>query len=938
MKKILFVFISLLISAGGYYGIKHMTSEGAIEGEKATKAYDSFTTGLAIGNKKDKYARFSWYNDRLRNPQTGKIPSRMGRRELAFAKTLHPNVKAKQAGLEDLEWVQRGPNNIGGRTRAFGVDVNDSNILLAGGISGGIFRSTDAGANWEKVSTINEHQGVVTLVQDTREGYTDNWYYGTGEAYGNSAGDGGAYYFGNGMYKSTDNGLTWQPMGNNSDSPTTFDTEWDVMWRLAVDPSAEGEGEIYAATYDRIYRSDDGGENWSVELGSSTLGSPSYFADVAVTASGVVYATMSSEGQDAGIWRSEDGLNWTEIQPEGLGDVWDRIVIGIDRNFPDQAYFLGVTPNSGKETTNFLYEPERNSFWKYNGESEEWTDLSDNLPIGPYRFDDFNCQGGYDLLVEVKPDDPNVVIIGGTNLYRSTDGFTSMDNTTFIGGYGETTDLPLFELYPNHHPDQHGVTFDPNNPDILYSYHDGGITRVQNIYNEVIEWENLNYGYVTTQFYTVAIDWQGTDNVVIGGLQDNGTRLVDTSSPDDPWVMPFNYDGSFCAIPSHREYMIMSINGGKIVKVKVDAEGFLSEYQRIDPADADPDGYMFINPIAMDPTDNNVLYVPNNNDIWANVNIDIIPFANTFDSTGLNWVQTTIHEEPNTIITAVNTTHQNPSHRVYIGTGKANSQLFAGGGKVYRMDDANGFDPVVTDITTTTLPIGGFVSCMGVNPVDGDEVFVVYSNYEIYSLYRSTDAGESWEKCAGNLEQFSNGGGNGPSLRWINVLPVSEDSTAYYLGTSVGLYATGEINGEDTEWSPVGLDAIGTTVVEMIESRMTDDLIVVGTHGNGVFTANTPADPLPGVEQKPDVISSIQHYPNPLAPAGILNIKFELKKAKRTTLSIYDEIGRLVAKQSYDLQAGAQQLQWQLQDYAKGIYYFSLETDDFKKSKSFIVQ
>ena len=307
-----------------------------------------------------------------------------------------------------------------------------------------------------------------------------------------------------------------------------------------------------------------------------------------------------------------------------------------------------VTPGMGKETFNFRYEPEWNALWKYNyvsgngsGAGGVWTDLSENLPIGPYRFDDFNVQGGYDMVIKVKPNDPNTVFLGGTNLFRSTDGFSSPNNTAFIGGYGEDTDLPLFVLYPNQHPDQHALVFLPSSPNVMISGNDGGIYKTNDNMAASVEWENLNNGYVTTQFYTIAIDKNGTDNVIIGGLQDNGTRFVDTADPTDTWTMPFNYDGAFCAIPSNQDYYLMSVQLGRIVKVKVNDDGLLEEYVRIDPASARPDDYLFINPLMLDPNDENRLYVINGRRIFGNDNISLIPFTNEFDSIPDYWYQIT---------------------------------------------------------------------------------------------------------------------------------------------------------------------------------------------------------------------------------------------------------------------------------------------------------
>ena len=91
-----------------------------------------------------------------------------------------------------------------GRTRVV-VDVTNENIIMAGGVSGGIWKSINKGNSWEKLMSPEMLHNVTCLRQDKRNGKTNTWYYGTGEAYGNSALGNDAYFFGNGIF----NHLQW---------------------------------------------------------------------------------------------------------------------------------------------------------------------------------------------------------------------------------------------------------------------------------------------------------------------------------------------------------------------------------------------------------------------------------------------------------------------------------------------------------------------------------------------------------------------------------------------------------------------------------------------------------------------------------------------------------------------------------------------------------
>ena len=128
--------------------------------------------------------------------------------------------------------------------------------------------------------------------------------------------------------------------------------------------------------------------------------------------------------------------------------------MGINPNNENEVYFFGTTPGSG-HYTKYIGSDDWTSLFKYtylsgngSGAGGQWEDRSANLPNTGTEFDQCAAQGGYDLVVKVQPG-TGTVIIGGTNLWRSTDGFATSNNTTKIGGYKIGTTLPFFELYPN---------------------------------------------------------------------------------------------------------------------------------------------------------------------------------------------------------------------------------------------------------------------------------------------------------------------------------------------------------------------------------------------------------------------------------------------------------------------------------------------------------
>ena len=107
----------------------------------------------------------------------------------------------------------------------------------------------------------------------------------------------------------------------------------------------------------------------------------------------------------------------------------------------------------------------------------------------------------------------------------------------------------------------------------------------------------------------------------------------------------------------------------------------------------------------------------------------------------------------------------------------------------------------------------------------------------LYSLFHSLDGGQNWEKIAGNLEQTPTGGGNGPSCRTAAIIPLG-NSMLYLVGTTVGLFGTADLAGENTIWEQIGHHSIGSTIVEYLTYRPSDGRLIVGTFGNGVYQMN----------------------------------------------------------------------------------------------------
>jgi hypothetical protein len=852
-------------------------------------------------------ARAAWELRRLYDPATGRLPDDIRRKELAYAATLPMRdegaIYAKGSSVAEYGWSGRGPYNIGGRTRALGVDITGEDTIVAAGVSGGFWRSSNRGTSWTHTSLPTQLPTVTSLVQDVRPGKTHIWYAGTGEIIGQSASADGAYYLGDGIFKSIDNGRSWSPLASTTTgTPASFDKRSDFIWRMATDPSKPDTDVVYAAMYDAVGRSSDGGTSWRYYLtGTSTASS---YVDVAVTSRGVVYAALDSRGDKRGIWRSTDGVRYTRITMPDVPTNFNRFVIGVAPSDERTVYFLAETPRTGHLGRNFQGDSVWASLWRYqydsgdgSGTGGRWTNLSANLPSFGSSFGDYNPQSSYDMFVRVQPDDPNVVYIGGTNVYRSTSGFTTPDSTTWIGGY---RDIPidkhvLLKLeYENHHPDLHWLLFSPTDPHAIYTGSDGGVHRSNNGLAPQVEWSSLNNGYMTSQFYTVAIDNATPgSNFILGGLQDNGTWSTSVSDQNAPWVQRGSGDGSYCAVVDGGRTLYVSKQLGRTYRVDLDASGTMTGFARIDPLEGR--GYDFINPFALDPVDQRIVYLLGNAWIWRNSDAAAIPVGTT-DSTAMNWTRlnatrTLLDTVGNQdTISALGVSTAAPAHRVWFGTNH---------GRLYRIDNADTGQPVPVEVTGSGFPKNGngrpaYINNIAVDPENGDIAIVVFSNYAVQSLFMTTDGGQSWTAIGGNLEQQPSGAGNGPSCRWVTMLHRS-NGTLYLVGTSTGIYSTEKINGAATLWWQEGSTTIGNVVVDMIVARPSDGLVVAATHGNGIFATTIaqlgvrePSSPARGG------ISLEANRPNPAR--GSTSIDYTLPEALAdrddVTLILYDMLGR----------------------------------------------
>lgn len=336
-------------------------------------------------------------------------------------KKIRKNTLRGKHQKSSLNWIERGPSNVGGRTRAIIVapDDNTNSTWFVGAASGGIWKSVNRGQSWTNLSDNLSNLAVNALA--ISEANTNILYAGTGESF-----PGGTGMQGSGIWKSTDKGVSWNQLQN------TINANFAYINRLEIDPLDENI--VIAATESGIFKTIDGGTSWKNVYNSRT-GVEDIIADPSD------FNTLYAGEHGIGIIRSVDkGESWMKSNKGlGAGTRFEVAVSPVDNNI----VFTSV--NVSNDVSNVYISEDK---------GETWKKLNDNQAF-------LSTQGDYDNIIEAHPYNAKEAFIGGvdiwhvkfsgteekslptiTNVY--TDKLTYIDfinfGGAFLGGGMDTTD------------------------------------------------------------------------------------------------------------------------------------------------------------------------------------------------------------------------------------------------------------------------------------------------------------------------------------------------------------------------------------------------------------------------------------------------------------------------------------------------------------------
>jgi hypothetical protein len=975
MKRKIFVFSTVLISiaALGYFLFQSSRQASEEEGETISeREREREEEGEAPARYVE--ARMKYEFDLLKDPATGLIPDGIRQKELALARTLP--VKQYETALingnlrtqANNTYIPAGPNNIGGRTRAVAYDKRyngtSNRVIIAGCVSGGIMRSADGGNTWTLVNPSEDIHNLTALAQDPRPGFEDIWYAGGGEFSGNTASEIGASYLGFGLWKSTNNGVTWTKLTttitnyNQINNQLAFDHPFDMTYNMAVNPV---NGDLYVGSLLLIVKSSDGGTTFrGVFQAGTTGGSATLQTFVAITNTGRVYIAINGGANltdRRGVWYSETGEFGTFTRIAGGQTLGTDSVAGWRGNAYDGAgkrIILALAPSNnnigyvmydnGQSSDSPNFQPEADLFrFDVSGTSFTWSNRSANMPDMPggnlSGSDPLAIQGGYDMEVMVKPDDPNVVFVGGTNLYRSTDGFATNTNTAWIGGYNTNF---TYNQYPESHADIHRLVFSPSNASRAICANDGGIQETQDIMASTVSWTMLP-NYQTLQVYNVAIDPGVGRNNFASGSQDNGVRFRDKTgvmgtAPADSnnHRLLFSADGTYVGISldnAGTQYVYESIQLGRLYRARL--QNF-SGGTEITPnglttssTDAGPNEFgEFVTNLRLESDNTDNLYYVNFNRLFRTTSASAVTRSTWTEMTGVS----------NAVNPGNPTSGRNigirglgysrgpytSSHVLYMGTTN---------GKIYRLDDPRNAAPGTTPVDITPPGLTGNVQDIATNPNNDDEVIAIVSNYSATSIWwtkNGKSATPTWKAAEGNLTL--------PSFRSCAIV-VKKDAanqpvTEYYVGTSIGLYSTVNLgtildaNGTPT-WQREGGSLLNYAVVTSLAYRPEDNVLLVGTHGNGIFYTflGTP-NYTPNLNTGITPVTNDRNFIRTVYPTLSANsIQYQIGNmlgVRKISVQLVNMSGQVV----YRLDKGYENGNISLHGIAGGVYILNITSED----------
>ena len=692
-----------------------------------------------------------------------------------------------------LSYRNIGPVNMSGRMSDVEGVAGDPSIVYIGSASGGVWKTLNGGTTWTPIFDKQPVQSIGDLAVDpTNAGVV---YVGSGESNVRNS-----VSFGNGVYKTTDGGLTWRHIGLG-------DTRH--IARLVINPLDPRKvyvaaiGHAFGPNEERgVFMSDDAGDSWKKVLYTDNRHGASDL-EIDPQNPNILYAGMwyfdrkqwthRSGDEHGGVYRSTDGGKTWSKMTKGLPKLMGRIGIKVAPSSPNVVYVVAET----KEGYVF----------RSDDHGETWRKVSDNAhTLG---------RGFYYADLRVDPVNPD-------RLYTLGMAFT----VSIDGG------LTFKPMTGNFHGDHQTMWIDPKNPKRLFMGDDGGMNVS---YDQGKSWEwfqNIPVG----QFYQLSYDMREPFFHVAGGLQDNGvwtgpTRTRGASIWSTDWRFIQNGDGYYAVShPDDPDNFLSDYQAGGIQATNLktfEQREASPQAKRMDGHSADSNAVRFNwnAPIVQSPHDKRVVYFAGNivfrsNDwgkTWTKLSGDLSKNdkSRQGDAGGPVLRENTVAEYYGNVYSLA----ESPAQKgvLWAGTDDGNLQLSQDDGKTW------------TNVAPNVAGVGPDAVVSGVEPsrTSAGTAYVTFErrmmdDFKPY-VFKTTNFGKTFSNITGNL----------PAANYVQVIREDpRNPNLLYLGTELGLYVswTG-----GTNWTRLHLKNLPSVAIHEVLVHPRDNDLVLATHGRALW-------------------------------------------------------------------------------------------------------
>ncbi len=600
-------------------------------------------------------------------------------------------------------WTIIGPigkptNSGAGRLSFVRFDPSNSTTMYVGAPDGGLWKTTNGGTSWTTGTDQLSMIGVSDVAIDPTN--TQIMYLATGDS------DGGDTYS-IGVLKSTDGGATW-----NTTGLTWTSSQGRSIGRLLINPT--NPSIVMAFSNAGIFRTTNGGTSWSNPTGTFATIDAEFKPGDANT----VYACGTAFKKS-----TDGGATWTAVTVPVTGS--QRLNVAVSAANSAYVYLLSTGADFGY-----------NGIMRSTNSGTSFTTMSTTPNILGFDYgSDAGGQGWYDLSLAVSPTNADLVIVGGINHWKSTNGGSSWTQIShWYGGNG----LPYV------HADVHDIQFLPGSGTTIFSANDGGIFKTTNTGSS---WTDLSSNLAIAQQYRFSLSTSSA-TMILAGHQDNGTNRTTNGTS---WTQVGGGDGMDCFIDrTNNNRQISSIYYGDYSRTTTGGTNFA------DIADPGVQGE-WVSPIHQDPTDANIAYAAGRAALYKTANI----WATT-----VSW--------------STMGTPQGTGSIIEFAIAPSNNQIVyclkQGSGGVSK--STNGGTSFTSCATPTTSASPTWVA---VSNTDPNVVFVAYSGYSAANkVFKSTNGGTSWTNVSTGLPNipvncivYHNGAAGGDGI---------------YIGTDLGVY------------------------------------------------------------------------------------------------------------------------------------------------------